>query len=70
MSHSPIGICEVPDISLLPSPEARRKFRNATFSHTITEEISKINVGGKTVKNIVRTSGTDNKNTDDLFGEF
>ena len=70
MSHSPIGICEVPDISLLPSPEARRKFRNATYSHTITEEISKINVGGKTVKNIVRTSGTDNKNTDDLFGEF
>ncbi len=70
MSHSPIGICEVPDISLLPNCEERRKFRSARYSHTLTEEIARIDVGGKTVKNIVRAVGTDNKNTDDLFGEF
>lgn len=70
MPHSPIGICEVPDVALLPNPEARRKFRNAWYSHTITEEISKIDIGGKTVKNIARSGGTDNQNTENLFGEF
>ena len=70
MSHSPIGICEVPDISLLPNREERRKFRSARYSHTFTEEIVRIDIGGKTVKNTARSGGTDNKNTDDLFGEF
>ena len=70
MSHSPIGICEVPDISLLPSSEERRKFRSAKYSYSFIEEIAKIDIGGKTVKNTARSGGTDNKNTDDLFGEF
>ena len=69
-THTPISICEVPDVNRLPNREQRRKFRSATFKTTIIEDIANINVGGKTVKNLARFVGTDNINTENLEGEF
>ena len=69
-THSPISICEVPDVNRLPSVEKRRKFRSATYKTTIIEDLAKIDVGGKTVKNRARSGGTDNINTENLYGEF
>jgi len=70
ITHTPISICEVPDVNLLPSPEKRRKFKSAKYKTTIVEDLAKINVGGKTVKNRARAGGTDNINTENLYGEF
>ena len=69
-THSPISICEVPDVNRLPSVEKRRKFRSATYKTTIIEDLANIDVGGKTVKNRARSGGTDNINTENLYGEF
>jgi len=69
-THSPISICEVPDLNLLPSVEDRRKFRSATYRNTVIEDLANIDVGGKTVKNRARSGGTDNINTENLYGEF
>jgi hypothetical protein len=69
-THTPISVCEVPDVNLLPNREQRRKFRSATFKTTIIEDIANIDVGGKTVKNRARSGGTDNTNTENLEGEF
>lgn len=68
--HSPINICEVPNVNLLPSADKRRKFRSATFTTTVIEDLANINVGGKTIKNRARSGGTDNINTENLEGEF
>jgi hypothetical protein len=70
ITHTPISICEVPDLNLLPSTEKRRKFKSATYKTTIVEDLAKIDVGGKTVKNRARSGGTDNINTENLYGEF
>ena len=69
-THTPISVCEVPDVNRLPNREQRRKFRSATFKTTIIEDIANIDVGGKTVKNRARSGGTDNINTENLEGEF
>lgn len=69
-THTPISICEVPDVNRLPSAEKRRKFRSATYKTTIVEDLANIDVGGKTVKNRARSGGTDNINTENLYGEF
>ena len=69
-THTPISVCEVPDVNLLPSSDKRRKFRSAGFKNTVIEDLSNINVGGKTVKNRARSGGTDNSNTENLEGEF
>jgi hypothetical protein len=69
-THTPISICEVPDVNLLPSAEKRRKFRSATYKTTIVEDLTNIDVGGKTIKNRARSGGTDNINTENLYGEF
>jgi hypothetical protein len=69
-THTPISVCEVPDVNRLPNREQRRKFRSATFNTTIIEDIANIDVGGKTVKNRARSGGTDNINTENLEGEF
>jgi hypothetical protein len=69
-THTPISVCEVPDVNRLPNREQRRKFRSATFNTTIIEDIANIDVGGKTVKNRARAGGTDNINTENLEGEF
>jgi hypothetical protein len=69
-THTPISICEVPDVNRLPSVENRRKFRSATYKTTIIEDLASIDVGGKTVKNRARSGGTDNINTENLYGEF
>lgn len=69
-THTPISICEVPDVNLLPSVEKRRKFKSAQYKTTIVEDLSNIDVGGKTIKNLARSGGTDNINTENLFGEF
>lgn len=69
-THTPISICEVPDVNRLPNREQRRKFRSATFKTTIIENIANIDVGGQTIKNRARSSGTDNINTENLEGEF
>jgi glyceraldehyde 3-phosphate dehydrogenase len=49
-THTPISICEVPDVDLLPSEDKRRKFRSATYKTTIVEDLTNIDVGGKTIK--------------------
>ena len=69
-THTPISICEVPDVNRLPNQDQRRKFRSATFKTTIIENIANIDVGGQTIKNRARSSGTDNINTENLEGEF
>ena len=69
-THTPINICEVPDLNRLPSVDDRRKFRSATYKKTIIEDLANIDVGGKTVKNRARSGGTDNINTENLYGEF
>lgn len=69
-THTPISICEVPDVNLLPKAEKRRKFRSATYKTTIIEDLANIDVGGTTVKNRARSGGTDNINTENLEGEF
>lgn len=69
-THTPISICEVPDINRLPNVEKRRKFRSASYKATIIEDLANIDVGGKTVKNRARSGGTDNINTENLYGEF
>ena len=69
-THTPISVCEVPDVNLLPSSDKRRKFRSAGFKNTVIEDLSNIDVGGKTVKNRARSGGTDNINTENLEGEF
>lgn len=69
-SHVPISICEVPDVNRLVSSEKRRKFRSAIFKTTIVEDLANIDVGGKTIKNRARSGGTDNANTENLYGEF
>lgn len=69
-THTPISVCEVPDVNRLPNREQRRKFRSAAFKTTIIEDIANIDVGGKTVKNRARSGGTDNINTENLEGEF
>lgn len=69
-THTPISICEVPDVNLLPSADKRRKFRSATFKTTVIEDLANIDIGGKTVKNRARSGGTDNINTENLEGEF
>jgi hypothetical protein len=69
-THTPISICEVPDLNLLPAAEKRRKFRSATFKTTVIEDLSNIDVGGQTIKNRARSGGTDNINTENLEGEF
>ena len=69
-THTPISVCEVPDVNLLPSSDKRRKFRSAGFKNTVIEDLSNIDVGGKTVKNRARSGGTDNINTENLDGEF
>lgn len=69
-THTPISICEIPDINRLPSVEKRRKFRSANYKTTIVEDLANIDVGGKTIKNRARSAGTDNNNTENLYGEF
>lgn len=69
-THSPINICEVPDLNRLPSAEERRKFRSGIYKKTIIEDLANINIGGKTIKNRARSGGTDNINTENLYGEF
>jgi len=69
-THTPISICEVPNVNLLPSADKRRKFRSATFKTAVIEDLANINVGGKTIKNRARSGGTDNINTENLEGEF
>ena len=69
-THSLINICEVPDLNRLPSAEERRKFRSGTYKKTIIEDLANINIGGKTIKNRARSGGTDNINTENLYGEF
>jgi hypothetical protein len=69
-THVPISICEVPDVNRLPNREQRRKFRAGTYKTTIIEDLANIDVGGKTVKNRARSGGTDNINTENLYGEF
>lgn len=69
-THTPISICEVPDVNCLPSADKRRKFRSATFKTTVIEDLANIDIGGKTVKNRARSGGTDNINTENLEGEF
>ena len=69
-THSPINICEVPDLNRLPSAEERRKFRSGTYKKTVIEDLANINIGGKTIKNRARSGGTDNINTENLYGEF
>jgi hypothetical protein len=69
-THSPINICEVPDLNRLPSAEERRKFRSGTYKKTVIEDLVNINIGGKTIKNRARSGGTDNINTENLYGEF
>lgn len=69
-THSPINICEVPDLNRLPSAEERRKFRSGIYKKTIIEDLANIHIGGKTIKNRARSGGTDNINTENLYGEF
>ena len=69
-THSLINICEVPDLNCLPSAEERRKFRSGIYKKTIIEDLANINIGGKTIKNRARSGGTDNINTENLYGEF
>lgn len=69
-THSLINICEVPDLNRLPSAEERRKFRSGIYKKTIIEDLANINIGGKTIKNRARSGGTDNINTENLYGEF
>jgi hypothetical protein len=69
-THTLISVCEVPDANLLPSPDKRRKFNSARYRNTVIEDLSNIDVGGKTVKNRARSGGTDNINTENLEGEF
>jgi hypothetical protein len=69
-THVPISICEVPDVNRLPNREKRQVFRSATYRTTIIEDLANIDVGGKTVKNRARSGGTDNINTENLYGEF
>jgi hypothetical protein len=69
-THTLISVCEVPDANLLPSPDKRRKFNYARYRNTVIEDLSNIDVGGKTVKNRARSGGTDNINTENLEGEF
>tara|TARA_B100000287_G_scaffold406167_1_gene430346 strand:+ start:1210 stop:2208 length:999 start_codon:yes stop_codon:yes gene_type:complete len=69
-THTFLGRCDVPDPSRLPNRESRRKFRSGTYSHTIIEEVNKIDTGGGTEKNKARAEGTDTVHADALFGEF
>lgn len=69
-THTPISICEVPNVNLLPAAENRRKFLSSTYKTTIIEDLANIDVGGKTIKNRARSGGTDNINTENLEGEF
>ena len=69
-THVHLGRCDVPDISLLPNREARRKFRTGTYSTTIIEEVNRIDTGGGTEKNRARAEGTDTVHADALYGEF
>lgn len=69
-THTPISICQVPDVNLLPEAENRRKFLSGTYTKTIIEDLANIDVGGKTIKNRARSGGTDNINTENLEGEF
>ena len=69
-THTPIGKNEVPDISLLPSKDERRKFRTGTYTKTVVLDLSTIDIGGGTEKNKARALGTDTNHIDDLVNEF
>lgn len=69
-THVPISICQVPDLNLLPAAESCRKFLSATYRTRIIKDLANIDVGGKTIKNRARSGGTDNSNTENLYGEF
>ena len=69
-THTYLGRCDVPDISNLPNREERRKFRTGVYTHTIVEEVSRIDTGGGTEKNKARAKGTDTVHADALFAEF
>ena len=66
-THTYLGRCDVPDISNLPNREERRKFRTGVYTHTIVEEVSRIDTGGGTEKNKARAKGTDTVHADALF---
>ena len=69
-THTPIGKNEVPDISLLPSKDARRKFRTGTYTETVALDLDTIDIGGGTEKNKARALGTDTNHISDLLNEF
>lgn len=65
-----LGKCDAPDLNLLPSPDARRKFRTGKYTETVLEFVDRIDVGGGTEKNRARSEGTDTDHAQALYNEL